>query len=58
MRCIPNTDLDIVAYSEDEIIEAIEDKKKKFFIGVQWHPESLTYDEYSNKLFDFFIKKL
>lgn len=58
MRCIPYTRLDVVAYSEDGIIEAIEDKEKKFFIGVQWHPESLIDDEYSNKLFSFFVKRL
>lgn len=55
---VPNTHLDAVAYSEDHVIEAIEDKNKKFFIGVQWHPESLTEDIYSNRLFDYFIKKL
>lgn len=58
MRYIPHTELDCVAYSEDGIIEAIEDKTKRFFIGVQWHPESLINDEYSNKLFDYFIKNL
>ncbi len=30
------------AISEDEIIEAMEHKKQKFAIGVQWHPEDLT----------------
>ena len=55
---IINTELDIVAYSKDGIIEAIEDKNKKFFIGVQWHPESII-DENSKKIFDyFFIHKL
>lgn len=57
-ECINNTSLDIVAYSKDGVIEAIEDKNKKFFIGVQWHPESII-DENSKKLFDyFFIHKL
>lgn len=56
--CIKETGLDIVAYSEDGIVEAIEDKSKKFFIGVQWHPESLPDDENSNKLFDYYISKL
>ena len=54
---VPNTNLDCVAYSEDGILEAIEDRHKKFFIGVQWHPESLTEDVYSNRLFDYFIKQ-
>lgn len=57
-KCIPYTNLSQVAYSEDGIIEAIEDKGKRFFIGVQWHPESLMKDEYSNKLFSCFVKTL
>ena len=47
MRQIPFTNLDGVAYSEDNILEAIEDKSKKFFLGIQWHPESLLDDIYS-----------
>lgn len=39
---IPFTNLFISAYSDDGIIEAVEDSSKKFFIGVQWHPESLS----------------
>ena len=50
------TSLDITGYSTDNIIEVIEDKTKKFFIGLQWHPESLE-DENSKKIFDYFIKK-
>lgn len=57
-NAIPYTNLDCVAYSEDNVLEAIEDKDKKFFLGVQWHPESLIEDVYSNKLFDYFIEKL
>ncbi len=33
------------AYSSDGIIEAIESKKHKFCLGVQWHPEYLFNDE-------------
>lgn len=51
------TSLDIVGVSEDGLIEAIEDKKKKFFIGVQWHPETMvSSDQIMNKLFAEFIK--
>ena len=50
--------MDYVAYSEDGIIEALEDKTKKFFIGVQWHPESLLSDKYSIRLFDAFVESL
>ena len=51
------TDLSVVGISNDGIIEAIEDKSKRFFIGVQWHPESmLSYDNIQNKIFEKFIK--
>lgn len=55
---ITKTDLNIVAISNDLIIEAVEDKTKKFFIGVQWHPESLFNDMNSKKIFDYFISSL
>lgn len=52
---ITTTDLKIIAISDDLIIEAVEDPTKKFYIGVQWHPESITDDINSKKLFDCFI---
>lgn len=53
---VVKTELDIVGYSEDGVIEAIEDANKKFFIGVQWHPESMIeYDILTNRLFTYFI---
>lgn len=56
---IEDTRLDKVAYSiPDNILEAVEDKTRKFFVGVQWHPESLKEDIYSKKIFDAFISKL
>ena len=54
---IPNTKLTVSAHSEDNVIEAIEDINKSFFLGVQWHPELLN-DEDSDKLFTYFISKL
>lgn len=51
------TDLNIVGLSDDFIIEAIEAPNKRFFIGVEWHPESLN-DIYSKRLFDSFIDSL
>lgn len=46
-----------VAYCDD-IIEAVEDDTKKFFIGVQYHPErNLDNDIYSQSLFEYFINK-
>ena len=47
---------DIVAYSEDGLIEAVEYPKNKFNIGIQWHPERLMDDKIQNKLFKTFIK--
>ena len=50
------TDLDISSISD--VIESIEDKNKRFFIGLQWHPESMIkYDINSNLLIDEFIKE-
>lgn len=53
---LKSTTLDITGLSTDNTIEIIEDKNKKFFIGIQWHPESLE-NENSKKLFDYFVKK-
>lgn len=51
-----DTELDVVATSTD-IIEAVEDKKKKFFIGVEWHPEDMiAYDEVMRRLWKNFIE--
>lgn len=52
---VTNTDLSISSFSN--VIESVEDISKKFFIGVQWHPESLM-DENSKKLFDYFFFSL
>lgn len=52
---IVDTLLFVSAKSDDGVIEAVEDKTKKFFVGVEWHPESLD-DENSKKLFEYFIE--
>ncbi len=52
---VVNTDLSVSA--TNNIIEAIEDKNKNFFIGVQWHPESLM-DENSILLFNSFFSNI
>lgn len=50
------TPLRIVAYSEDGIIEGIEKMDHPFYIGVQWHPETMiAYDTVTKKLFDAFF---
>lgn len=54
---IKDTKLKVVGISNDGYIEAIEDSSKNFFIGVQWHPESMIdYDNSQNNLFKYFIK--
>ena len=52
---IINTDLKISGQAN--IIEAIEDNAKDFFIGVQWHPETLM-DENSILLFNNFFSSI
>lgn len=54
---VTNTNFFINAKSNDNIIEGIEDQNKRFFLGLQWHPESLI-DDNTWALFDFFIKSL
>lgn len=54
---IKDTNLFVSAISNDNLIEAIELLDHKFFIGVQWHPEStIKIDINSQKLFSYFIK--
>ncbi|MEG0026290.1 MAG: gamma-glutamyl-gamma-aminobutyrate hydrolase family protein [Bacilli bacterium] len=53
---IVKTDLDVSCFSDDFLIEAVEDKHKKFFIGVQWHPEvMIEYDMLMKSLLIYFI---
>lgn len=49
---------DVVAKSDDGIIEGIERKDKRFILGLQWHPEMLySTDEDQNRIFKYFIDK-
>ncbi|MHB1393959.1 MAG: gamma-glutamyl-gamma-aminobutyrate hydrolase family protein [Clostridia bacterium] len=45
------------AYSEDKLLEAYEMEGRRFFVGVQWHPEML-FEKYPDelKLFKSFIE--
>ena len=50
-------DTDLYISSKNNIIEAIESKNKQFFLGVQWHPESMIeYDIVANDLMSYFIE--
>ena len=54
---VKDTNIFVSALSEDNLIEAVELSNHKFFIGVQWHPESIIKDDInSQKLFSYFIK--
>ena len=54
---VVDTDLCISAKSNDGVIEAVEDKHKRFFLGVQWHPESVP-NKKSDLIIKAFIKSL
>ena len=55
--CIIKTDLNITGLTDDNIIEIIESSKNVFFVGLQWHPESMIdYDIDSNNIFKYFIR--
>ena len=54
---VQNTNLVVSARAFDGVIEAVEDKKKKFFLGLEWHPESLV-NKKSDLIFETFIKSL
>ena len=54
---IKNTKYKISSITKDNVIESIEDPTKKFFLGLQWHPENLyNIDSNSRKIFDYLIK--
>ncbi len=53
----PNKHYEVIAYSEDGIIEAIQNKNNTFNLGVQWHPEkNYLNDENSEKIMNAFIQ--
>ena len=56
-EALTTTEMDTIGVSNDGVIEVIEDKKKKFFIGVEWHPETnFLNKEISKKLFNAFFE--
>lgn len=53
---LENEYFNVVARSEDDYIEAIEIKNKKFILGIQWHPEiSYNIDLNSKKIIEYFV---
>ena len=47
---------DLVACSNDAIIEAIEHREYPWVVGVQWHPESIEVYENFKPLFNAFVE--
>ena len=45
----------ITARSEEGVAEAIENDKKHFTVGIQWHPEMMYDSEEQKKLFQAFV---
>ena len=55
-RITKTNECNIIATSDDNVIEALEYPNKKFILGVQWHPEKMIdYDEDENKIIKYFI---
>jgi len=48
--------MDICAFAGDGIVEAVESRTGSFYLGVQWHPESMK-DNYSRSLFAALVEK-
>lgn len=46
----------VTARAEDEVIEAVEDPKAPFRIGVQWHPERMAAGVLARRLFEAFVR--
>jgi putative glutamine amidotransferase len=52
----PGKDLRGVALAPDGVVEAVEDTRGRFIVGVQWHPErSFQTDPFAQALFKAFI---
>jgi putative glutamine amidotransferase len=49
-------DLRPVAWSPDGLVEALEDPRRRFMLGVQWHPEGMTDREPHRALFAAMVK--
>jgi putative glutamine amidotransferase len=49
-------DLEAVAWAPDGVVEAIEDPGVKFYLGVQWHAETLVHFERHAALFEALVE--
>jgi putative glutamine amidotransferase len=48
--------LRVVARNEDGTVEAIEDEKHPWLVGLQWHPERTLQDPKTRKIFEDFVQ--
>ncbi len=44
------------AWSDDGLVEAVEDPRRRFCLGVQWHPEDMPDDPVQQRLFDALVE--
>lgn len=47
--------LRVTAHAPDGVVEALEDPRHPFFIGVQWHPEDMAGEPCASPLFAAFV---
>ncbi|WP_293958707.1 type 1 glutamine amidotransferase [Sneathiella sp.] len=48
--------LSISACDQGDFVQALEHNDKRFFVGVQWHPEFLVFDKHQQALFRALIE--
>ena len=48
--------LRITAKSDDGVIEAIDDPRRPFYLGVQWHPERTPHAPLGQRIFDELVR--
>ena len=48
--------VDVAAVSEDGVVEAIDCREDRFFLGVQWHPEMMFTDPIEQRIFHALVE--
>lgn len=51
----PGRGFRVLARSHDGVIEAVQDPSRKFYVGVQWHPERTTDANLGQAIFDALV---
>ncbi|MCC9135167.1 gamma-glutamyl-gamma-aminobutyrate hydrolase family protein [Pontibacter silvestris] len=52
----PGHDMAIVAQEENNVVQAVENLKQEYIIGVQWHPEYLPQHKEQRRLFQALVQ--